>query len=590
MKIFTRVLKYFIPYWPKGAIALCFMAVYALSSGAFAYIVGPVMKYIFVGGGEELDIIPFDLFVIPKEIITAAVPFVIVFVGLVKGICSLGNTYFMGSVGISVTRDLRNLSFGHVMHMPISFFASTTTGKISARIASDVSLLQKAVASTLPTVVREGMTIIVLAALVISIDWQLAIVAFVGFPIVIYPMSKMGKKMKKLTIKGQVSIGELSTIMYEALTGIRIVKAFGMENYESKKFFVEGERMKKVQLKEVLIRALSAPIMEIIGTIGFAFTIWYAADRIGGGSLKPEEFMSFFAAVVMLYKPMKALNGVNLNIQQSIAAGERVFELLDSEIEKGHEEGASELDELSESVEFKNVTFSYGDKNIIDNLNLKVNKGETVALVGSSGAGKSTIVNLIPRFYDVDSGSILIDGVDIREVSLKSLREHIALISQHVVLFDDTVANNISYGDKSKSLDDIEKAAKASNAYDFVSKLPKGFDNLIGEGGVKLSGGERQRVSIARAFLKDTPILIMDEATSSLDTESEREVQKGFENLMKDRTVFVIAHRLSTIINADKIVVLSDGKIVESGTHEELLSKNGEYSRLYNMQFKDTDN
>ena len=590
MEIFKRILKYFIPYWPKAAIAVMFMTVYALTSGIFAYIIGPVMKHIFDGGeSEELKIIPFDLFVIPDDFLAAAVPFAIIFVGLLKGVCSLGNTYFMGIVGVNVTRDIRNILFKHILHMPIDFFASTTTAKISTRIGSDVGLLQNAVGSTFPIIFREGLTIIVLATLVISIDWQLAIVAFVGFPVVIYPMSKMGKRMKKLTKKSQITIGELSTIMFEALVGVRIVKAFGMEKYEHDRFYNEGERMKKLQIKEMILRALSAPIMEVIGTVGFALTIWYATDRIGDGSLEPAEFMSFFAAVVMMYKPMKALNGVNLNIQKSIAAGERVFELLDSEIEKGYDDDAEPLDGLKSSIEFKDVSFSYGERKVIEGLNLKVNSGETVALVGSSGAGKSTIVNFIPRFYDVDSGAILIDGKDIRDVSLRSLRENIALISQHIVLFNDTIAQNISYGDKEKSMEDVEKAAKASNAYNFITKLPKGFDNVIGESGVKLSGGERQRLSIARAFLKNTPILIMDEATSSLDTESEREVQKGFENLMKDRTVFVIAHRLSTIINADKIIVLSDGKIVESGSHEDLLAKEGEYARLYNMQFKDSD-
>lgn len=590
MQTFRRILKYFIPYWHKAVISIIFMLAYAMSSGALAVVIGPVMEFIVkVGDVDAAKTMTFYFFEIPKEYLVKAFPFALVIIVLFKSVCSLGSTYFMGTMGIQVTIDIRNILYKHILHLPVGFFLNFSSGGLAVRIGSDVALLRQAVASTLPIAFKEGATVLVLAAVVINTDWQLALLAFVGFPLVIYPMAKMGKKMKRVTMRSQALLASVGGMVYEALNGIRIVKVFGMEEHESKRYYEFGQKMMKLQIRQMVIRALSAPVMEIISTICLALTIWYGLVRIGDGSLESAEFITFFAAVVMMYKPVKSLNGVNLSIQQSIAAGERVFELLDEEKEKGYTEVAEKIDGVKDSIEFKNVNFSYGNKKVINDLSLKVNKGETIAIVGSSGAGKSTLVNLIPRFFDVDSGSIEIDGVNINDLSLVSLRENISLISQHIILFDDTIASNISYGDISKSKEDIENAAKAANAYKFISKIPKGFDSEIGESGVKLSGGERQRVSIARAFLKDTPILIMDEATSSLDTESEREVQRGFDNLMKDRTVFVIAHRLSTVINANKIVVLSDGKIVESGTHKELLDKNGEYSRLYNMQFKDSD-
>lgn len=582
-----------MPYWKRAVVAIIFMVAYALSSGALAYAIGPAMELIFTGGqSSDTSIIPFaslDFIEIPKELVAKVVPLALIVIVLFKSICSLGNTYFMSTMGIHVTRDIRNILYKHVLHLPVGFFSNNASGSLAMRIGSDVALLKQAVATTIPVAFKEGSTVIVLAAIVINTDWQLAVAAFVGFPLIIYPMAKMGKKMKRVTKRSQELLASVGGLIFEALAGIRIVKAFGMEEHESNRYYTYSQRMAKLQIREMLIRAISAPVMEIISTIGLAITIWYASVRIGSGSLEPKEFITFFAAVVMMYKPVKSLNGVNLNIQQSIAAGERVFELLDTQIEEGYTKEAKPLDVIKDSIEFKNISFSYGDKKIIEDLSLKVNKGETVAIVGLSGSGKSTLVNLIPRFYDVSSGSIEIDGVNIKDVSLVSLRKQLSLISQHIVLFNDSIASNISYGDTDKTTKDLENAAKASNSYNFISKLSKGFDTEIGQGGVKLSGGERQRVSIARAFLKDTPTLIMDEATSSLDTESEREVQKGFENLMKDRTVFVIAHRLSTIINADKIVVLSKGKIKESGTHEELLKIGGEYSRLYEMQFKDKD-
>jgi subfamily B ATP-binding cassette protein MsbA len=361
---------------------------------------------------------------------------------------------------------------------------------------------------------------------------------------------------------------------------VRIVKAFGMEGYESGRFSEENERFANYRLKTIKVRAISSPLIEVLGTVGFAATIWYAAYRITSGTLKPEDFISFFAAAVMLYQPIRTLNGVHLNLQQGLAAATRVFEVMDTPGEP-REEQAEELRGLTDSIEFKNVSFSYGNKTVLKEINLKVKKGSHIAIVGASGTGKTTFINLLPRFYDVTGGEILIDGKDIRELTLTSLRSNISVVSQQVVLFNDTIKGNIAYGDPERTDEEVIKAAVAANAHGFVKKLSHGYMSVIGESGVRFSGGERQRISIARAILKDAPILIMDEATSSLDTESEIEVQKGLANLMEGRTTFVIAHRLSTVRNADRIIVLAGGTIVEEGRHEELLRRGGEYARLH---------
>jgi subfamily B ATP-binding cassette protein MsbA len=394
-------------------------------------------------------------------------------------------------------------------------------------------------------------------------------------------------------------MGALTSLLHEAIGGVRIVKAFGMEGYESGRFSEENERFANYRLKTIKVRAISSPLIEVLGTVGFAATIWYAAYRITSGTLKPfaatiwyaayritsgtlkpEDFISFFAAAVMLYQPIRTLNGVHLNLQQGLAAATRVFEVMDTPGEP-REEQAEELRGLTDSIEFKNVSFSYGNKTVLKEINLKVKKGSHIAIVGASGTGKTTFINLLPRFYDVTGGEILIDGKDIRELTLTSLRSNISVVSQQVVLFNDTIKGNIAYGDPERTDEEVIKAAVAANAHGFVKKLSHGYMSVIGESGVRFSGGERQRISIARAILKDAPILIMDEATSSLDTESEIEVQKGLANLMEGRTTFVIAHRLSTVRNADRIIVLAGGTIVEEGRHEELLRRGGEYARLH---------
>jgi len=589
MHTYLRILKLLPPYKVPFALAFVCMVVFALSNGAMVYLIGPVMKFLFTNSGEAaagpISVIPFDILNIPKEKMMLGVPLAIIVVAVVKGLSSYGQSYFMGFVGQGVVKDLRRSLYDRILNLPVDYFANTSTGVLISRLTNDVTLLQTSTADAITVVLKQSLTILVLAIVIITLDWKLAIAASVALPLSVYPMRKLGKKIKNISTKGQISMGDMTSLLHEAIGGIRIVKAFSMEGYESEKFRQENDRYTRNQLKNIKVRSISSPLMETIGAVAFAVTIWYAAYRISHGTLKPEAFISFFASVIMFYQPIKALNGVNLNIQHGLAAANRVFAVMDSPGEMEMSQGTIEAKGLAESVEFRGVTFKYGDKPVLSGIDLKVKKGEVLAIVGSSGAGKTTFVNLIPRFYDVDKGSILFDGTDIRSLTLKSLRSIIAIVSQQVILFNDTVRSNIAYGAAEATDEQIERAARAANAHDFISRLPDGYDTIIGEGGVRLSGGERQRLSIARAIFKNAPILILDEATSSLDTESEHEVQKALVNLMEGRTTFVIAHRLSTVRNADRIIVLSKGAIKETGRHDDLVSRGGEYSRLYTLQF-----
>ncbi len=587
MKGYMRTLRLLLPYKGSFAVALLCMFGYALSNGAMAYLIGPVMKFLFSTGGtgEGVVLVPFKLFSIKRESMLVAIPLAIIIVGVVKGLSSFGQTYFMGFVGQGVVRDIRKNLYDHILDMPVGYFSSTSTGEIVSRLTNDVNLLQMTTSDALTTLLKQSLSIIVLAAVIIGMDWKLALVASVALPLCFYPIRRFGKKMKRVSTKGQESMGTMMSLLNEAISGIRIVKAFCMEGYESARFAAENERQTRYRLKAIKVRSVSSPLMETVGAVGFALTIWYASHRITSGELRPEAFISFFAATIMFYQPVKALNGVNLNIQNGLAAAARIFKVLDMETEAGRASGMKELRGVERGVTFDSVSFDYGDKSILKDITLTVSPGEVLAIVGSSGAGKTTFVNLLPRFYDVKGGVIGIDGVDIREISLRSLRSNIAIVSQQIVLFNDTVTNNISYGDAKRSAEEVLAAAKAANAHAFISRLPQGYDTVIGESGVRLSGGERQRLSIARAILKNAPLLILDEATSSLDTESELEVQKGLENLMAGRTTFVIAHRLSTVRGATRIIVLGGGEVLESGRHDELLKREGEYARLYSMQF-----
>ncbi|VAW38028.1 Efflux ABC transporter, permease/ATP-binding protein [hydrothermal vent metagenome] len=598
MKIYLRLLKYIRPYSARLSAAIICMLLFALTNGALAYLLGPALKTIFnsasgSGGGGASSLIPFDLITVAPENMTFVIPSAIIILAFIKGFSSYGNTYYMGFIGQRVIADVRISLYNHILRLPLGYFTKNPTGTLTSKLTSDVNMLQKTTASALTYALKQAFSMIILVVVILSLDWQLAILAFVVFPIAVYPAIRLGRTMKRASKKGQMTMGSMTSLLYEAISGIRIVKAFSMENYETGKFKIENDTFTRHMIKTVKVRGISTPLMETLGAVGFALTILYATYRISSGTLKPEDFISFFAATLMLYQPLKALNGVHLNIQQGIASAQRIFDVIDTPTEfdlsqSRNTTAQKTLTAINDSVELRNLSFSYGDRRIINNINLRVKKGEKIALVGSSGAGKTTLVNLIPRFYDPDSGAVLIDGTDIKDITIKSLRDQISVVSQEVILFNDTIRNNIAYGREEKSLEAVTGAAIAANAHSFIQSLPKGYDTVIGERGITLSGGERQRISIARAILKNAPLLIMDEATSSLDAESEFEVQKGLDNLMAGRTTFVIAHRLSTVKNADKIVVLSGGRIKETGRHEELLVRGGEYARLYRLQFRTT--
>ena len=586
MNRYLRILSLLPPYKLHFLSAFVCMVGLALANGAMAYLVGPVMKFLFSGEtAAPVKFIPFDLFTVPREMMLTAIPAAIIAVALLKGVSSYGQSYFMGHIGQGVVRDIRKKLYGHILELPVGYFSQTPTGVLISRLTNDVGLLQTFTAEAISTVLKQSLTVVVLAAVITSLDWKLALAASVALPLSVYPMRKLGKKMKRVSTEGQVSMGTMTSLLHEAIAGIRIVKAFGMEGYESERFDRENKRYTRSQLKTIKVRSLSSPIMETLGAIGFAVTIWYAAYRISRGTLTPDAFISFFAAVLMFYQPIKALNGVNLNLQHGLVAAGRVFEVLDRARET-ESPGGRKISGINDSVEFRNVSFRYGGEWVLKDINLRVEKGEIIAIVGGSGAGKTTFVNLIPRFYDVTEGSILFDGADAKALTLKSLRAQTAIVSQQVILFNDTVKRNIAYGDHLRTDEEITAAARAANAHEFIMKLPDAYDTVIGEGGVRLSGGERQRISIARAILKNAPILILDEATSSLDTESEHEVQKGIKNLVAGRTTFVIAHRLSTVRGADRIIVIAENRIKEIGRHEDLISNGGEYFRLYSMQFR----
>jgi len=571
MALYLRLLKYLKPYWPKLVFAMIFMALVASTNGLTAYIVKPVLDNIFF---EK------------NALMLNVIPFGVILLYLLKGIFDYFQAYLMGFVGQKVITDLRDEIFNALQKQPLMYFDKTPTGTIISRIINDVTLVQSAVSDAFTAILKYIFTIIGLVCVVFYRDWKLATIAFIVLPFATYPIVSFGRRLRRISTRTQKEMAKLTNFLHETITGQRIVKAFCMEDYESRRFKDENETLFRIILKRYKIRALSSPIMEVLGGIAIAVIIWYGGSEVISGKSTPGNFFSFTAALLMLYEPIKRLNRENHNIQQGLAASQRVFEIIDREPEIKENEHAINLENVKGIIEFKDVYFKYEEKMVLKNINLKIDQNEVLAIVGESGVGKTTLANLIPRFYDVAKGSIEIDNIDIRNITLNSLRKNIALVTQDVILFNDTIKANICYGE-SQDMERMEEAAAMAYANDFISKLPKQYDTIVGEKGIRLSGGQKQRIAIARALYKNTPILILDEATSSLDVASEVEVQKAFDNLMKGRTTIVIAHRLSTVMNANRIIVLDGGTIVQTGSHAELIETDGHYKRLYELQFRD---
>jgi ATP-binding cassette, subfamily B, bacterial MsbA len=498
--------------------------------------------------------------------------------------------YSFQKIGLSTIRDLRNDLYEAIIHQSNRFFAKRPTGELVSRIVSDVEMIQTAVSTRLGDLFQESANLLVLAAYVLFVNTELALVSFIAAPIIVVPIVQFAKRLKRATRISQERMANVATLLEETIRGVRIVKAFAMERFEINRFRETTERHLSINLKARRIQAMSSPVMELLAGICIILLVSYAALRIRGGVMTVGEFISFVMALALMYQPIKKLNKVNLTLNAALSASERVFSIIDQDNEVIETPGAESLDGVGTGIRYEGVSFSYGETEpVLRAIDLELRQGEMVALVGPSGAGKSTLVNLLPRFYDVDDGSIRIDGRDIRNVTLKSLREMIGVVTQEVVLFNDSVRNNIAYGRSDISMEQIRQAARAANAAEFIEAMPEGYESWIGEGGVLLSGGQRQRLAIARALLKNSPILILDEATSALDTESEQLVQEALLHLVEGRTTMVIAHRLSTVRRADKIIVLDRGRIVEQGSHTALLASNGLYRRLYEMQFSETD-
>jgi ATP-binding cassette, subfamily B, bacterial MsbA len=569
-----RLIQLIKPYWVRLLAAMVCMVVVAGTTSLMAFMVKPVLD---------------DIFIQKNAAILSFLPLLIILLYVVQGFFAYGQSYLMSFVGEKIVAGLREGLYAHLQKLSLAYFDRTATGLLMSRIINDVNLIQGAVSSAVTGILKDSFTILGLIGVIFYRDWQLAILAILVLPIAVIPILKFGRKLRKISTQSQKTMADISIHLHETLTGNRIVKAFNTEDYEIDRFRQRVRKYFQLTMKDVSIKSMSSPIMEFLGGIGIASIIWYGGYQVINGYSTAGTFFSFLTALLMLYDPIKHLSGVNNTIQQGMAAAIRVFEVMDIPSEIHDQEGAVTISAIRQGICLKNVSFGYGDHWVLRDINFEVKVGEIIAIVGTSGGGKTTLVNLIPRFYETSEGEIFIDHRSIKTITQASLRRQIGIVTQQTILFNDTVRNNIAYGSPEKTEADILQAAQAAYASDFIQRLPKKMDTFIGEQGVRLSGGERQRISIARALLKDAPILILDEATSSLDSDSEAEVQRALENLMQGRTTFIIAHRFSTIRNVDRILVLAEGRIIEEGNHDQLIALNGEYKRLYEIQFRDNE-
>jgi subfamily B ATP-binding cassette protein MsbA len=606
MRQLTRLIRYALPYWWQILSSVALMAAVG-ALDAFKYLlVGPVLDRVLNPATGSKDI---QLFVIPRTHHTVylqqfvpshftnawtIVAFALVASTILKGICDYSGTYLVNHAGFGMITDLRDDLYTALLRRSAAFFSQHTTGTLLSTIVNDIERVQYAMSTVLSELLQQFFTFLAVAIVVVILGGNLAWVLLLFVPVIIYSSRKIGFRVRHTTRYGQDKLAEIQNILHETITGNRIVKAFNTESWEISRFRGAARRLFRANLRSVAAAAISSPLMDIFGVVGIALLLLLGRDRIAHNQMAPGVFIAFITAVFSLYNPVRKFALFYNNFQQALGASSEIFKFMDLKDDVREKPRAKTLPKFSGSVRFEHVSFAYfhdGEEphEVLHDIDLEVRRGEVLAIVGSSGAGKSTLVHLIPRFFDVTAGRLLIDGLDLRDVTLSSLRAQVGIVTQETVLFNDTVRNNIAYGQPNVPLKEVEAAARAALAHDFIMALPSGYDTVIGERGVRLSGGERQRLAIARALLKNAPILILDEATSALDSESESLVQSALHNLMTGRTVFVIAHRLSTVRRADRIVVIENGMIADIGAHDELMTKLGTYRRLYELQFANAD-